>query len=355
MGKTEKIGILTFHASHNYGSMLQAYALQAHLQASGYDAQIVNLRIPAQKHCLYRDPLRLSAWRLLINFFSNPFAFCGKVVRWRIFEKFLREKMNLSQECGGLRDVDKCLKDNSYDTIILGGDQIWNADCLDFSLAYYMPFHLPGVKIVSYAPSFGGDLTFLSPDYRRFIRPLMERIDFISVRDKAGSEMLSALLGKEVPSMTDPTMLQSREFYDDLAGGKPVVRGRYMYYYNPSNRKLDLAQKIADRSNIRMVTHWMSGPCEFLNLVKNAEFVCGTSFHLVIFALVFHKKFISIGGDSDARIMSILEDFHLQRCACPSDADPDSIELQEIDWDAVDSVLAEYRKKGCDFLCEALG
>ena len=28
-----KIGILTFHGSHNYGSMLQAYALQQYLES----------------------------------------------------------------------------------------------------------------------------------------------------------------------------------------------------------------------------------------------------------------------------------------------------------------------------------
>lgn len=36
-----KIGILTFHASHNYGSMLQAYALQSILKKWGMKAGLL--------------------------------------------------------------------------------------------------------------------------------------------------------------------------------------------------------------------------------------------------------------------------------------------------------------------------
>ena len=36
-----KIGILTFHYAHNYGAMLQAYALSTWLNNNGYDAVII--------------------------------------------------------------------------------------------------------------------------------------------------------------------------------------------------------------------------------------------------------------------------------------------------------------------------
>lgn len=37
-----KTGILTFHASHNYGSMLQAFALQTTIQKMGHECEIIN-------------------------------------------------------------------------------------------------------------------------------------------------------------------------------------------------------------------------------------------------------------------------------------------------------------------------
>ena len=44
-----RIGILTFHGSHNYGSVLQAYALSTWLKDAGHETEIINLRNAAQK------------------------------------------------------------------------------------------------------------------------------------------------------------------------------------------------------------------------------------------------------------------------------------------------------------------
>ena len=44
-----KIGQLTFHASHNYGSVLQAYALSKELQILGHETEFINLRPQSQK------------------------------------------------------------------------------------------------------------------------------------------------------------------------------------------------------------------------------------------------------------------------------------------------------------------
>ena len=43
------IGILTFHGSHNYGSVLQAYATQTALKQLGQESQIINFRMQSQK------------------------------------------------------------------------------------------------------------------------------------------------------------------------------------------------------------------------------------------------------------------------------------------------------------------
>lgn len=37
-----KVGILTFHAAHNFGAMLQAYALQEQMRINGHEPWIIN-------------------------------------------------------------------------------------------------------------------------------------------------------------------------------------------------------------------------------------------------------------------------------------------------------------------------
>ena len=44
------IGILTVHAPHNFGSMLQNYALQQFLIAEGHSVETINLRNEKQKY-----------------------------------------------------------------------------------------------------------------------------------------------------------------------------------------------------------------------------------------------------------------------------------------------------------------
>ena len=39
-----KIGILTFHCAHNYGAVLQTYALVTYLRKNNYDAEIIDYK-----------------------------------------------------------------------------------------------------------------------------------------------------------------------------------------------------------------------------------------------------------------------------------------------------------------------
>ena len=37
-----RVGILTFHDAHNYGAVLQAFALKKYIQKLGYEVKIIN-------------------------------------------------------------------------------------------------------------------------------------------------------------------------------------------------------------------------------------------------------------------------------------------------------------------------
>ncbi len=39
-----RIGILTFHCAHNYGAMLQCYALQEYLKGRGDEVYVIDYR-----------------------------------------------------------------------------------------------------------------------------------------------------------------------------------------------------------------------------------------------------------------------------------------------------------------------
>lgn len=72
-----KIGILTFHCAHNYGAMLQCYALQEYLKGRGDEVYVIDYRpdylvFPYRRHQLVhwfsKSPLRM-----LKRLLSEPF------------------------------------------------------------------------------------------------------------------------------------------------------------------------------------------------------------------------------------------------------------------------------------------
>ena len=68
----KKVGIITMHRVQNYGSALQAYALQAYISKQGYAAELIDYIYPNAKH-KQRVPLKKRIKHLLFElFFARP-------------------------------------------------------------------------------------------------------------------------------------------------------------------------------------------------------------------------------------------------------------------------------------------
>lgn len=149
-----KVGIITFHAAHNYGSMLQAYALQQVVTSLGHDCCIINLRTPRQKR--YYSPFYLKGGlRSKIKALAYPAVAVNDWRKHRLFEKFLRSYLILTPaEYSSSEQLRHASLD--FDIVISGSDQIWNTCCFDHEPAYFLDF-CNDAKRVAYAPSMGPD------------------------------------------------------------------------------------------------------------------------------------------------------------------------------------------------------
>jgi hypothetical protein len=91
-----KIGIITFNSAHNYGAVLQAWALQEYLHGKGHHVEIINYRLPATDN-LYRlfkprnpfkhKKLNIAVQKLqyLKKYKEEP----AKTKKYHAFEKFI--------------------------------------------------------------------------------------------------------------------------------------------------------------------------------------------------------------------------------------------------------------------------
>ena len=97
MAKT-KVGIITFHASHNYGSMLQAYALQQTVLNMGFDCEIINFRPKIQTEH-FKPPFMRGTMQGKVKRFIQFLPFNYSLFRkFELFEDFQTTYYKLSDK-----------------------------------------------------------------------------------------------------------------------------------------------------------------------------------------------------------------------------------------------------------------
>lgn len=321
------IGIITFHAAHNYGSMLQAYAMQTFLERQGHHVEIVNFRPLSQKRG-YPLPISFSskhnAKLSLLRLLFAPKTIKPLKKKWELFEEFMTQHLHVTEEYHTLKELQDANFD--YDILITGSDQIWNTQAFDFSEAYFGTFvNSEKTKKVAYAPSMGPEPEKQNVDY---VKCLLRGFRGVSVREERTKRFLIENgICKDVTLVVDPTMLLEAKDYGCLYDDFPIIKGKYVFYYTPGcvrHEFLSEASKIGKQLGLPVVCdtcyapgdlkrydnihlYTTTGPSEFLNLIKNASFVCGASFHLMVFAILFQKNFCCMNGDVDSRMNNLMK------------------------------------------------
>lgn len=316
----KKIGILTFHASHNFGSMLQAFALQKTLQKMGHKCDIINFRSKIQvENCsgTYNKPID-SLYGLLRKLSLLPFS-KDLVCKYNKFEKFLTDDLcctNLFSKEEQVLEEAEC-----FDFYICGSDQIWNSSAKDFSWLYFLPFS-KGKKI-SYACS-AGDKILLPQDKEKMIK-LLSSFSAISVREQKLSEKISSLLQRKIDVVLDPTLLFTAEEWINYIDKEPIVKGDYLLVYSPYFmpkllKEIPIANKttgivICSPMSVRMlynphvIKQLNTGPWDFLNLIYHSKGVISGSFHASVFAKLFSKPLFCTDMGSGSRIENLQNKF----------------------------------------------
>ena len=119
--KPIKVATMTFHIAHNYGAMLQAYALQKAICKLGYSCEVLDYRFPyidqwsgirTWKDLCQESGLLLGTAKWGRRMYNGYYRRQG--VAQRRFNKFMREKMQLSHRTYFKAED---LKEAEYDAI----------------------------------------------------------------------------------------------------------------------------------------------------------------------------------------------------------------------------------------------
>lgn len=373
-----KIGIVTFHASLNCGSMLQAYALQETLREKFHqNVEIIDFSSKGQRKMYSLIDTRLRPRVIKRNFRVLPYLkeFKDLKADYKRFSDtyfvLTSKQYRRNQELFGLQDT--------YDILIAGGDQVWNVLCRDTDLAYFLNFS-NSAKKVSYSPSLGAVNINYAAKNLSLYKNLLEQFDYISVREPNGKDWLEKLLGRNVEMIVDPTMLFTPNEWTHKIKIEKIDEPFIFYYaFDYSNHKLNLAlQRISkdlgvkifmiDRkewnichlNNYGIELYPHGGPMAFISMINSAKYVVTDSFHGTVFSALFNKKFCNCRHNpnqdvNDDRSSSLLAELGLERQYVVSDQLKKDDLTREIDYSSVNDCIEKLREKGFLYIKSFLG
>ena len=327
----KKIACITVIHTPNYGSVLQAYALQEACKRLGYDYEILNYKNYAQeaKFVFHGKSEYMSMAYRIAKKILAPYRFYEKrkILAFHdsmlIFSRRYEDFDELKSLCG------------VYDAFIVGSDQVWNNQEINhFDSAYFLSFSCNCKKNISYAASFGKTIYMLSNADIDFYKINISKIGHISCREEEGCEIVENLSGRNSDLVCDPVFLLTADDWSQIAQVNNTSDYILVYLVGdglnndiiPATiacakrlaKKNGLSVKIVNIGLRSMFKSFFKPTVpEFIGLIKRARFVISNSFHGTAFSIIFQKPFFAVvKGDSNnrmnTRIYGILKHFSLE-------------------------------------------
>lgn len=296
-----KIGIITWFRYENYGTKLQAYALQQFLKTHGYDVSLINFKLDdTPKNQKNKFSIRGKIKGFLNKVDKIVFYKSYKDRKYK-FEKFITNNCVLTKFINNEKEyIQVC---NSFDVLIFGSDQIWNPNW--YNNFYYANYDEIKTKRLAYAPSFGISKDNIKDYNYNEISKALSRFYKIFVREKSGSEIVRTLINKDSKVVVDPTMLLSSEQWEKISNNNLNPKDKYIlcYFLSDNSNYFKAVKKYANNRKIIYIPKYgftlasfnskmkTTSVENFLSLIKNADCVLTDSFHGTIFSIIFRKNF----------------------------------------------------------------
>lgn len=359
----KKIGILTWHYYKNYGSGLQAFALQETIVRLGHDVNLINFR---KFHTPQVSPFKNIVKKIL----QHVAKFSDKIYNKVVNNTFEYQKRYLKQTKQFNKPVELENISGEYDCLVYGSDQIWAPNVYT---PIYMGAHVQkNVRKISYAASIG--LNDIPDDLVETYRTNLSSYDSVAVREQEGKELLKSKCGIDSTVVLDPTLLIDADTYRNMQRPVRGVKGKYIfcYFLNKEHKYKEKIQKYAQECNLQIIgtsdreedAAWMTrltniGADQFIWLINNAETIFTDSYHGSIFSLLLHKNlwtYVRFAEDNpicqNSRIRQLQNNFNLSHRVITYGQEID--DALKIDYDYFEKRLAELRKESLAYLKNAL-
>ena len=200
-------------------------------------------------------------------------------------------------------------------------------------------------------------------DKQRFAK-YMSAFQTILVREQSLCNLVESL-GYQASVVIDPTLLFTKEQWNEIIPQTRFRKEKYVLYYQlmDSKEALSFAKQQAKQRHCQLLImdarisciqrpHHISfaSPIEFMQAIRDAEFVIPTSFHGTAFSIIFEKQFLTTGLQKNADRVQTL----LRSVGIPDQYQDIPGRCTMIDYGQVTPQLSELRAHSRDKLIKAI-
>jgi len=389
MSDNKRIGLAINYDYPDYGGMLQAYATFYKLRKLGYEPEALDI------DNLSSDIRKKKLKYFLENIFDGSIVkeksqVVAKEIRRKInkqfgsnislrldaFDRFCNEKFTRSKKFKDWDDISKSCYD--YWAVLVGSDQLWLPSNIEGDY-YTLNFVPDDVKKIAYATSFG--VSSIPSALEEKTRNYLSRIDYLSAREETGQTIIKKYTDRDVQLVCDPALLLTVDEWDEIATVGRKIDDSYIFCYFMGNNtwQREFVKELKNKTGYKVVTllhldqyiktdedyvdeaPYDISPADFINLVKNAEYICTDSFHGTVFSATYNRcffTFIRFSEDAtlstNSRISTLLKKIGAEDRLVHEDYDLDKLVAAKINYAVINENLRKFREDSLKYLIDAI-
>lgn len=342
----------------DYGSILNAFALDRTVQSLGWQTSLMN-----------KSP------RLWTPHYDDPENLAGKFIY-----KNCRVE-NVCHDDGQLREtVDRA------DAVIIGSDIIWSYDVCtrETGTHYYLDYVPQGKKKLSYATSFGYSYSGPFGEDMKTCARYLSAFDGISVNNYHSLDILHERFGLDGEIVLEPLFLCDPQHFRDAAAQAPCIQDEnassfifnYIKYgtkrkrqlvlrgndiltpkhFSPMRNFININEFPESKAMLGLDTAFHITVEDWLYYLINSEFVITDDYYGICFAIIFHKPFIfieSVNYEGIGNVHALLSSLNLDERIVNTEDDFKKKEYlfrMPVRYQKVDRILAIMKQQSLAWL-----
>ncbi len=357
-----KIAINTINDYNNYGNRLQNFALQIFLQSLGHDVVTLKNNSNTNENSSKIKKLGILGKKALKNgLFDTLEERRINILRGKNFADFTKE--NIIETPFSINQLTTDFSFNtSFDCYVIGSDQVWNYSFDRFSKLDFISYS--NKPKISYAASFG--VNEIPDKLKNMYAEGINKIDYLSVREDSGIDIIKELTGRNANLVLDPTLLLEKKVWEQKIKQLNKFSNNFLVTYflgELSKEDEDYIKEYARLNSLEIIRlgdisdkeYWISSPLDFVNIISQSRAVFTDSFHACVFSIIFERQFEVFERNSklpsmNSRIHTLLSNFNLDGQWHKYYEEKKST----INYDAVKSEIDRKRELSISFLKESL-